>query len=172
MQSKQANNEDSAFYFTVQSNILCLELNDVCSTLPLMSLQTIPSEIPSFVGLLHDEQKAVPIYDMSIAVGIDRFSTYTTENNLIICNFDSLEIGFVVDEIHGVGQQKSYDLNATQLVSLNTKIFNSAVMGPWGPTLKISSSQLLDTNKIATNTTGKTINDTTNKLPGNTRIMQ
>ena len=97
-------------HFLLQNMHGCIELNHVKRILPLPALESVPGSSPFLVGLMNLAGKSIPVIDLSLRLGMQRSQPYSLEQPILLCNDGSQQAGIIVDDILGLADIKSSEL--------------------------------------------------------------
>ena len=106
----------SVFEFRVQNLHLCMPLTEVSRTLQMVALQALPLAPDYLIGLLNYHGKSVPVFDLAIRLGLQRHEPYNLDTPIVICNHPQGLRGAIVDEVIGVTERYSDQIQQTELV--------------------------------------------------------
>lgn len=110
MALQTASNTLKVLHFLVQNIHLCIPLQTIVKVLPLMELKPIPSAPSYCAGLMNIGGRSIPVIDLAMRLHLKRTNKYTLETSIILCNDNGHETGIIIDEILGLFQIDSKDL--------------------------------------------------------------
>ncbi len=135
-------NTSTVLHFKVASLNCCMDLDHIERVVPVSSLQRLPSESLSTVGLLNLNGDGVPIIDLAHYLNISPGTEYSLDSCYIICNCNNQYIGLLTCKIDGIS---SYSQDLFQLQSnfeKSNQPFSSTINSEYG------ISYLLDIERI------------------------
>lgn len=96
------NQPQSVLHFLVKDVRMCVYIKNVKKILPLAAFEMVPSAPSYLAGLLNIEGKTVPVIDIAIRAGLNRFEPYTLDTPLLYCSYENKEGVLIVDKVFDI----------------------------------------------------------------------
>ncbi|PHQ78514.1 MAG: hypothetical protein COB66_08770 [Coxiella sp. (in: Bacteria)] len=101
--------------FKIEQGIFCIDLGVVNRVIYMTETQPVPGMPPYFIGLLNLHNEKIPVIDLSIKLQIRDESQYTVNTPIILCQNETCQVGFIVDETIDVENFTMPELKAQNL---------------------------------------------------------
>lgn len=130
--------------FVVKSSHYAINVIKVKEILEVESYSKVPKSDPAVLGMALIRQEVIPLIDMSVVLE-DEFKDRSQKFKILLCEFNHIKVGFVVDQVLGIHR---IGWNLIKKPSYISDVNNSLVIG--NITLKDKIVMLLDFEKIVT----------------------
>lgn len=88
--------------FKIPGMRLCAPLENAIKVLPLMELQPVPGAPRYLRGLMNLHGRSIPVIDLAARLGYGGYTRYTLETPILLCEYEGLQSGLIVDKVIGV----------------------------------------------------------------------
>ncbi|MES2217155.1 MAG: chemotaxis protein CheW [Pseudomonadota bacterium] len=112
MTIKNIKNKLQILHFQVQDIYLCAHLKYIKKVLPLPLLETLPGSPNYLAGLMNLAGISVPVIDLRMRLGFIRDEDYSINAPLLLCETDSDQAAFIVDDVTGIVEADNFDVQA------------------------------------------------------------
>lgn len=134
---------------------ICIDVDYINKTVLLPMLNPVPGCPNYVVGLMNLSGKGVLVIDLALRAGLKRHTSYSLDTPILICCYQSYEIGVVVDQVLGLEKIDKYNVQyrkefdnqesiflATALINSTLALLINMDFLSKGETLKINNMKL------------------------------
>ena len=93
--------KDKYLVFILAKEFYCLEINYVIEITGFQKITEVPDSIYFIKGIINLRGRILPVIDVRLRFGF-HFKEYTDRTCIIICNYNGINVGLIVDSISEV----------------------------------------------------------------------
>lgn len=97
-------NKVTLLHCIVNKTKICIELQFIKKSLPLVQLQFMPNSPSYTVGLMNLAGVNIPVIDLGSRLNLPRTQRYTLDTPILLCSDGIHHTGFIVDKILGLNE--------------------------------------------------------------------
>ncbi|WP_263079009.1 chemotaxis protein CheW [Endozoicomonas sp. Mp262] len=122
----------TVLHFRQASLNCCMDLQHIERVVPIASVQRLPSESPSTVGLLNLNGHGVPIIDLAFHLNVSSGKKHSLDACYIICNGKDGDIGLLTCGIDGIASYPEARFQLQSKFEQSNQPFLSTVNSEYG----------------------------------------